>query len=115
VQELMLRPARQRWQLSPELGRIPARSDVARHLGVSAGEPRHAGGAELALQPSSLDAPQPGQPATSILADSLGESELLMDGTVPPEMACPRRAGEGRRRGVAKASPQAGQRQTRRW
>ena len=46
---------------------------LARHLGVSAEELRHARWAELALQPSSLDAPLGGQPDMGTLADCLGE------------------------------------------
>jgi RNA polymerase sigma-B factor len=75
VKELMLQAREATWQLAQELGRTPAESDVARHLGVSAGELRHARRAELALQPSSLDAPLPGQPDTSTLADGLGEPD----------------------------------------
>ena len=75
VQELMLEAREATWQLAQELGRTPAESDLARHLGVSTGELRHALQAELALQPSSLDAPLAGQPGTVTLADLLGEQD----------------------------------------
>jgi len=75
VKDLMLEAREATWQLAQELGRTPAESDLARHLGVSADELRHARRAELALQPSSLDAPLPGQPGMGTLADSLGEQD----------------------------------------
>jgi RNA polymerase sigma-B factor len=75
VQELALQAREATWQLAQELGRTPAESDLARHLGVSADELRHARRAELALQPSSLDAPLPGQPGISTLADLLGRED----------------------------------------
>ena len=71
----MLEAREATWQLAQELGRTPAESDMARHLGVSADELRHARRAELALQPSSLDAPLAGQPGTGTLADCLGEQD----------------------------------------
>jgi RNA polymerase sigma-B factor len=79
VQELMLQARQATWQLAQELGRTPAESDIARHLGVSADELRHARRAELALQPSSLDSPLAGQPGTGTLADSLGEQDLRIE------------------------------------
>jgi RNA polymerase sigma-B factor len=75
VRELMLEAREATWLLAQELGRTPAESDMARHLGVSTGELQHARRAELALQPSSLDAPLPGQPGTGTLADCLGEQD----------------------------------------
>jgi RNA polymerase sigma-B factor len=75
VKELMLQAREATWQLAQELGRTPAESDMARHLGVSIGELRTARQAELALQPSSLDAPLAGQPGTGTLADLLGRDD----------------------------------------
>ena len=75
VKELVLQAREATWQLAQELGRTPAEADMARHLGVSAGELRHARRAELALQPSSLDAPLGGQPGTGTLADLLGRED----------------------------------------
>jgi RNA polymerase sigma-B factor len=79
AQDLMLEAREATGQLAQQLGRTPAESDVARHLGVSAGELRHARQAELALQPSSLDAPLAGQPGTGTLADLLGEQDPRID------------------------------------
>jgi len=75
VKDLMLEAREATWQLAQELGRTPAESDLARHLGVSADELRHARQAELALQPSSLDSPLTGQPGLGTLADCLGETD----------------------------------------
>ena len=79
VKELMLEAREATWQLAQELGRTPAESDMARHLGVSADELRHARRAELALQPSSLDAPLVGQPGIGTLADCLGGQDLRIE------------------------------------
>jgi len=75
VQELVLQAREATSQLAQELGRTPAESDMTRRLGVSADELRHARRAELALQPSSLDAPLAGQPGAGTLADCLGEQD----------------------------------------
>jgi len=72
VKELVLQAREATWQLAQELGRTPAESDLARHLGVGADELRDARRAELALQASSLDAPLADQPGISTLADLLG-------------------------------------------
>jgi hypothetical protein len=50
------------YQLAQKLGRTPADADLARYLGVSRNELRHAPRAELAFQPFSLYAPLAGQP-----------------------------------------------------
>ena len=75
AKDLMLEVREATWQLAQELGRIPAESDLTQYLGVSADELRYARRAELALQPSSLDAPLTGQPGTGTLADCLGEQD----------------------------------------
>jgi RNA polymerase sigma-B factor len=75
VKELILQAREATGQLAQELGRNPAESDMARHLGISADALRHARRAELALQPSSLDAPLGGQPGTGTLADLLGRED----------------------------------------
>src|ERR1700733_13070669 len=75
VKELILQAREATWQLAQELGRTPAESDLARHLGVSTSELRHARQAEQALQASSLDAPLAGQPGISTLADLLGRED----------------------------------------
>ncbi len=79
VQELVLQAREATWRLAQELGRIPADADLARYLGVSAEELRHARRAELAFQPSSLDAPLPGQPGISTVADLLGEQDPRLE------------------------------------
>jgi RNA polymerase sigma-B factor len=79
VKELIIQAREATWQLAQELGRTPAESDLARHLGVSADELGHARRAELALQASSLDAPLTGQPGISTLADLLGREDPRLE------------------------------------
>ena len=79
VKELMLQAREATWQLAQELGQTPDESDIARHLGVSAEQLRHARRAELALQPTSLDAPLAGQSGVSTLADLLGREDLRIE------------------------------------
>jgi DNA-directed RNA polymerase specialized sigma subunit len=54
-------------QLTQDLDRVPTESDLARQLGVSGADLREARRAEMAFQPSSLDAPVAGQPGTASL------------------------------------------------
>ena len=49
MQELVLEVREATWRLAQELGRTPAESDMARHLGVSGDELRQARRAELAF------------------------------------------------------------------
>jgi RNA polymerase sigma-B factor len=79
VQELVLEVREATWRLAQELGRTPAESDIARHLGVSGDELRQAQQAEMAFQAYSLDAPLPGQPGMIILADVLGEEDPRLE------------------------------------
>jgi RNA polymerase sigma-B factor len=79
VQELMLNVRAATGQLTQDLGRTPTQSDLARHLGVSGNDLRQAQQAELAFEPSSLDAPLAGQPGMSTLADSLGEEDPRLE------------------------------------
>src|SRR3984957_7299345 len=79
VKELVLQAREATWQLAQDLGRTPAESDLARYLGVSISELRHARQAELALQPSSLDAPLGGQPDAGTLADLLGREDPRLE------------------------------------
>jgi RNA polymerase sigma-B factor len=79
VKELVLEVREATWQLAQELGRTPAEADLARHLGVSTGELRHARAAELAMQPGSLDAPLPGQAGVRTLAEVLGEQDPRLE------------------------------------
>jgi RNA polymerase sigma-B factor len=79
VKELVMQARTATWQLAQELGRIPTESDLATSLGVSGHDLRNAQLAEMAFEPSSLDAPLSGQPATALLADLLGEEDPQMD------------------------------------
>ena len=79
VKELVMQARTATWQLAQELGRMPTESDLAASLGVSGHELRNAMLAELAAEPSSLDAPLSGQPGTALLADLLGEEDPRLD------------------------------------
>jgi RNA polymerase sigma-B factor len=79
VQELVLEVRAATWRLAQELGRTPADSDLARHLGISADDLQQARRAELAFWPFSLDAPLAGQPGMIILADVLGEEDPRLE------------------------------------
>jgi RNA polymerase sigma-B factor len=76
LKELVLQTRQATLQLTQELGRTPADSDLARHLGVSTADIRGARMAELALQPSSLDVRASG--ALS-LADQLGTEDRQLE------------------------------------
>jgi RNA polymerase sigma-B factor len=75
VQELVLQVREATWRLTQELGRTPAESDLARHLGVSGDDLRQAQRAEMAFQSYSLDAPLADLQGMSTLADILGEED----------------------------------------
>jgi RNA polymerase sigma-B factor len=75
VQELVMEVREATWRLAQELGRTPAESDLAQHLGVSGDELRQAQRAELAFQSYSLDAPLAGEPYMGTLADYLGQED----------------------------------------
>jgi len=75
VQDLAVEVRKATWQLAQELGRIPADTDLARYLGVSEDEVRHAHGATLAFQPGSLDAPVAGLSGVRTVADLLGQED----------------------------------------
>ncbi|MGD0063968.1 MAG: sigma-70 family RNA polymerase sigma factor [Streptosporangiaceae bacterium] len=79
VQELILQVRTATGQLTQDLGRMPTEADLAGHLGVSREDLRQAQRAELAFQPSSLDAPLAGQPGLSTLADYLGGEDPRLD------------------------------------
>ena len=82
VKDLALRARTATWQLAQELGRMPTESDLAASLGVSGHDLRNAQLAEMAFQPSSLDAPLPGSPAepdAAMLADLLGGEDPQME------------------------------------
>jgi RNA polymerase sigma-B factor len=79
VKDLAVRVRAATWQLTQELGRMPAESDLAASLEVSRHDLRNAQLAEMAFQPSSLDAPTSGQPGTLLLADVLGGEDPRME------------------------------------
>ena len=79
VKDLALQARAATWQLTQELGRMPADSDLAASLGVSAHDLRNARLAEMAFQPSSLDAPTSSQPGAAIQADLLGGEDPRME------------------------------------
>ena len=79
VKELVMQARTATWQLAQELGRIPTESDLTASLGVSGHDLRNAQLAEMAFEPSSLDAPLSGQPGTALLADLFGEEDPQMD------------------------------------
>jgi RNA polymerase sigma-B factor len=79
VKELAMQARTAAWQLTQELGGTPAESDLARYLGVSGHDLRDARLAEMALQPSSLDAPLSDVAGTSVLADILGGDDPRLE------------------------------------
>ena len=62
-------------QLTQELGRTPTEADLTQYLKVSAASLRDAQLAEMALRPSSLDAPPAGRPGAFSLADLVGDED----------------------------------------
>jgi RNA polymerase sigma-B factor len=79
VQELVLRVRDATGPLAQQLGRTPADSDLALHLGVSGDELKRARQAQLAFQPSSLDMPLAGQTGAVTLADALGDEDPRLE------------------------------------
>jgi RNA polymerase sigma-B factor len=79
VKDLALQARAATWQLTQELGRMPAESDLAASLGVSGHDLRNARLAEMAFQPSSLDAPTSSQPGAAMPADLLGGEDPRME------------------------------------
>jgi RNA polymerase sigma-B factor len=79
VQELVLQVRDATGPLTQRLGRTPADSDLALHLGVSGDDVRQARQAQLAFQPASLDAPLAGLAAMSTLADAIGREDPRLE------------------------------------
>jgi RNA polymerase sigma-B factor len=79
VQELVLQVRDATGPLAQQLGRTPTDSDLARRLGVNEEEVRQAQQAQLAFQPSSLDAPLGGEDTTITLADTLGQEDPRLE------------------------------------
>src|SRR5579859_5170016 len=69
VKDLAMQARAATWQLTQELGRMPAVSDLAAFLRVSDHDLRNAQLAEMAFQPSSLDAPTSSQPGAAMQTD----------------------------------------------
>jgi RNA polymerase sigma-B factor len=72
AQELRLEIRKTRNDLIQQLGRIPADTELAEHLGISAADLLDAQRAELAFQASSIDAPLSESAEAGTLADVLG-------------------------------------------
>jgi RNA polymerase sigma-B factor len=79
VQELILEVRVATGQLSQELGRVPAESDLARYLDVSIDDLREAARAEMAFVPLSLDAPAGGRPGAPSPGDWLGVEDPALE------------------------------------
>jgi len=79
VKDLAMQARAATWQLTQELGRMPAESDLVASLGVSDHDLRNARLAEMAFQPSSLDAPTSSQDGAAIQADLLGGEDPRME------------------------------------
>jgi RNA polymerase sigma-B factor len=79
VQELVLQVRDAAGPLAQQLGRTPADSDLARHLGIREDALRQARQAEMAFQPSSLDAPLAGQATMGTLADTIGGEDPRLE------------------------------------
>jgi RNA polymerase sigma-B factor len=79
VRELVVQVRADAGQLAQDLGRTPAESDLARHLGVTGDALREARRAGLAFQPGSLDAPLRGEPGSATPADLLGADDPRLE------------------------------------
>ena len=79
LQERVLEVRQAEHRLTQQLGRTPADSELASHLGVGDADIREARQAELLLQPLSLDEPPRGQPGAPCLADLLGEEDPRLE------------------------------------
>jgi RNA polymerase sigma-B factor len=79
AQELVLEVRQVTEQLTQELGRTPAESDLACHMGISGDELRDARRAEMALSAISLDTPLSSQTGAAVLADLLGEEDPRLE------------------------------------
>jgi RNA polymerase sigma-B factor len=78
LQELVLHVREATWQLTQQLGHVPADAELASHLGVSDADIRDARRAELALQSRSLDEPAGGQAGAASLAEEDPQLEHML-------------------------------------
>jgi len=79
AQELVLEVRQVAGQLTQELGRTPAESDIACHMKISGDELRDARRAEMALSAISLDAPLRSRTGAAVLADLLGDDDPRLE------------------------------------
>ena len=82
VQERLLALRETVRELTQQLGHAPGDGELASSLGVTEADVREARGADMLLQPASLDAPLSGQPDTASLADLLGGEDPQMEHTL---------------------------------
>jgi RNA polymerase sigma-B factor len=85
VQERLLELREAGRRLTQQLGHAPSDAELASDLGLTEEAVREAHGADMLLQPASLDAPLSGQPDTASLADLLGEDDPQMEHTLSME------------------------------
>ena len=78
LQELVLHVREATWQLTQQLGHVPADAELASHLGVSDADIRDARRAELALQSRSLDEPAGSQAGAASLAEEDPQLEHML-------------------------------------
>ena len=78
AQELVLQVREATWQLTQQLGHMPADAELASHLGVSDADIRDARRAELALQSRSLDEPAGSQAGAASLAEEDPQLEHML-------------------------------------
>jgi len=85
VQERLLALRETSRELTQQLGHAPSDTELASDLGITEADVQEARGADLLLQPASLDAPMSGQPDTASLAELLGEDDPQMEHTLSME------------------------------
>jgi RNA polymerase sigma-B factor len=85
VQERLLALRETSRELTQELGRAPNDAELASDLGITEADVQEARGADMLLQPASLDAPLSGQPDTASLAELLGGDDPQMEHTLSME------------------------------
>jgi RNA polymerase sigma-B factor len=85
VQERLLALRETSRELTQQLGHAPSDAELASDLGITEADVQEARGADLLLQPASLDAPMSGQPDTASLAELLGGDDPQMEHTLSME------------------------------
>ncbi len=79
LQERILEVRQAEHRLTQHLGRVPADSELANDLRISAADVREAQQADLVLQPLSLDEPLRSRPGAASLSDLLGAEDPRID------------------------------------